>query len=135
MLGKDNRSRPKRFRAVGNSINVVFPLCLDDFRVDSDGSAMPRFFSEIRRQMSTACYRGNRHAAMSFVFLLTVLSSGAPEQIAAQVSLSGPSAVRLGGTAQYSATAGGVTTPVVWSVNGFAGGTSSTGPISAAGLY
>ncbi len=51
------------------------------------------------------------------------------------VALSGPSQVRLGGTGQYSALVNGVPGAVVWSVNGVAGGTSSTGPISASGFY
>ena len=53
-----------------------------------------------------------------------------------QVTIIGPSQVRLGGHAQYSAlVVGAAGSAVVWSVNGFAGGTSSTGPISTSGMY
>jgi uncharacterized protein (DUF1800 family) len=52
------------------------------------------------------------------------------------VSLSGPTQVRFGTTAQYSAVVSGVSNPaIVWSVNGFVKGNSATGSISATGLY
>jgi uncharacterized protein (DUF1800 family) len=46
------------------------------------------------------------------------------------VTVTGPSQVRLGGSAQYSAASG-----VVWSVNTITGGNASIGLISASGLY
>jgi uncharacterized protein (DUF1800 family) len=46
------------------------------------------------------------------------------------VTVTGPSQVRLGGSAQYSAAPG-----VVWSVNTITGGNASIGLISASGLY
>jgi uncharacterized protein (DUF1800 family) len=46
------------------------------------------------------------------------------------VSVTGPSQVRFGGSAQYSAAPG-----VVWSVNTITGGNASIGLISASGLY
>jgi hypothetical protein len=52
------------------------------------------------------------------------------------VSLSGPSQVRFGATAQYSAVVSGVKSPtIVWSVNGTVHGTVANGLISATGLY
>jgi len=60
---------------------------------------------------------------------------GLQTQASAQLSLTGPSFVRFGGSAQYSALVGGAPTAAVWSVNGFAGGTGSTGPISTTGMY
>jgi uncharacterized protein (DUF1800 family) len=52
------------------------------------------------------------------------------------VLVSGPSATRLNGTAQFSATVNGTTNTVVsWQVNGVAGGSAASGTISAAGLY
>ena len=52
------------------------------------------------------------------------------------VLVSGPSATRLNGTAQFSATVSGTTNTVVsWQVNGVAGGSAASGTISAAGLY
>jgi uncharacterized protein (DUF1800 family) len=51
------------------------------------------------------------------------------------VALSGPSQLRLGGTGQYGALVNGVPGAVVWSVNGYAGGANSTGPISTTGFY
>jgi hypothetical protein len=55
---------------------------------------------------------------------------------AEKVMLSGPFQVRLGEAAQYSASVWNATIPpVVWLVNGAAGGTSSTGLISASDLY
>jgi uncharacterized protein (DUF1800 family) len=77
-------------------------------------------------------YRRNRHRVASLLFFLAACHGGLQAQT---VSLNGPSQVRLGGTAQYSALVNGAPTPIVWSVNGVAGGISSTGRISASGLY
>ena len=55
-------------------------------------------------------------------------------QAQSQVSIVGPTEVRLGGDAQYSALLNGSTdSVVVWSVNGFIDGNTTTGPISASG--
>jgi uncharacterized protein (DUF1800 family) len=72
-----------------------------------------------------------RHCGVTFGFLLVAFSTG----LHAQVSIVGPTQLRLGGSAQYSAMVGGAPVNAVWSVNGFAGGTGSTGPISASGFY
>jgi uncharacterized protein (DUF1800 family) len=53
-----------------------------------------------------------------------------------QVTVNGAGQVRLGSTAQLSATVNNSTsTAVTWAVNGIAGGSSSVGTISATGLY
>jgi Abnormal spindle-like microcephaly-assoc'd, ASPM-SPD-2-Hydin len=53
-----------------------------------------------------------------------------------QVSIEGPTEVRLGGSAQYIAEVNGVPdSAVVWSVNGFVDGNSTTGSITGSGLY
>jgi uncharacterized protein (DUF1800 family) len=64
-------------------------------------------------------------------FLLAASGSG----LRAQITVTGPTQVRLGSSAQYNATTGGATVSAAWSVNGFVGGTGSTGLISPAGLY
>ena len=92
---------------------------------------MPPFSQVTGHIFKTSDRSKKRHRALSLGFLLAACSSG----LQAQVSLVGPTQVRLGGNAQYSALAGGVATTAVWSVNGFAGGTGSTGPISTSGLY
>jgi uncharacterized protein (DUF1800 family) len=52
------------------------------------------------------------------------------------VTVNGASQVRLGSTAQLTATVTGETnTSVTWQVNGISGGSSAVGTISAAGLY
>ena len=52
------------------------------------------------------------------------------------VSVSGPAATRLNGTAQFTAVVTGTTnTAVTWQVGGVTGGTTATGIISATGLY
>ncbi len=57
-------------------------------------------------------------------------------QAQSQVSIVGPTEVRLGGDAQYSALLNGSTdSAVVWSVNGFIDGNATTGPMTASGLY
>jgi uncharacterized protein (DUF1800 family) len=60
---------------------------------------------------------------------------GLQSQASTQLSVSGVSQIRFGGSGQYSALAAGVPTAAVWSVNGVAGGTIATGPISTTGLY
>jgi len=60
---------------------------------------------------------------------------GLQTQASAQLSISGPDQMRLGGSQQYTAMAAGVPTAAVWSVNGYVGGIGSTGPISTTGMY
>jgi uncharacterized protein (DUF1800 family) len=67
--------------------------------------------------------------------LLAAWVGGLHSQASAQVSVTGPFNVRLGGTAQFSAQVNGAPVSPVWSVNGYAGGIGSTGPISTTGLY
>lgn len=67
--------------------------------------------------------------------ILAAGASGLVSQTCAQVSVAGPNTVRLGGTAQFSASVNRATVSPMWSVNGFVGGTGSTGPISSTGLY
>jgi uncharacterized protein (DUF1800 family) len=78
--------------------------------------------------MSTFCSR------ISLVLLLATCCSALHAQ-APVVTLSGPTQIRLGGTGQYSALVNGIPGAVVWSVNGVAGGTNATGPISTSGFY
>jgi uncharacterized protein (DUF1800 family) len=97
---------------------------------------MSSFASQIAQPSWSMCYRRNRPAVTSMVFLLAACSGGLQAQTAAKVALTGPPNVRFGGTAQYSALVNGAGgTAVVWSVNGVAHGTSATGIISASGLY
>ncbi len=66
------------------------------------------------------------------LFLLGACSTG----LWAQVTVSGPSQIRIGSSAQYSAAiAGAASSAVVWSVNGVAHGNATTGAISSSGLY
>ena len=72
---------------------------------------------------------------IALVLFLATCSGVLHGQSPAVVSLSGPTQIRLGGTGQYSALVNGVPGTVVWSVNGYGGGASSTGPISTSGFY
>lgn len=56
-------------------------------------------------------------------------------QTTAQVSIIGSTQIRHGSSAQYSAILGGAPTPAAWFVNGFAGGNTTTGLITASGVY
>ena len=79
-----------------------------------------------------ATFSSQRAAKLLILFVMAC--SGVLQ--AETVSLSGPTQVRFGTTAQYSAVVSGVSKPaIVWSVNGFVKGTSATGSISASGLY
>jgi uncharacterized protein (DUF1800 family) len=61
-------------------------------------------------------------------------ATAVPPQVV--VTVNGASSVRLGSTAQLSATVTNSTnTAVTWQVNGIAGGSSAVGTISATGLY
>jgi hypothetical protein len=90
---------------------------------------MSTFSSPVPQPGSSMHYRKRHGLIPLLLFLAAAGSGGLGGQTPAGLSLSGPSQVRLGGTAQYSALLNGVASPVVWSVNGFAGGTGSTGPI------
>lgn len=76
-------------------------------------------------------------AAVLFLSLLAGCSSGTSSSTPqVQVAVAGASTVRLGSTAQYSAAVvGSSNTAVTWQVNGVTGGSSTTGTISATGLY
>ena len=63
-------------------------------------------------------------------------STTTPQSSPVTVAVTGASSVRLGATAQMTATVANTTnTGVTWSVNGVAGGSASNGTISATGLY
>ena len=67
---------------------------------------------------------------------LTAGSSGGGGTTTIQVTVSGSSTVRLGGTAQYAAAVTGTAnTSVSWEVNGLVGGSTTAGIISTSGLY
>jgi hypothetical protein len=85
-------------------------------------------------QRSSSCHRSGRHAVTIFVFFLAV-SLYDQAQTTAPLSIAGPTQIRLGGNAQYSATVGGAPTPTAWFVNGFAGGNTTTGLITTSGVY
>jgi hypothetical protein len=95
---------------------------------------MSTLFPPASQQKTLCSYRGDRHRIMIFVFFLAVCIC-LHAQTTAQVSIVGPTQVRLGGNAQYSATLGGAPTPVAWSVNGFPGGNTTTGLIATSGVY
>ena len=69
--------------------------------------------------------------------LVVGCSSGGTAPVATpQISLVGPSSVRLGSTQQFTATVTNTTNiAVTYQVNGVAGGTAATGTISTTGLY
>jgi uncharacterized protein (DUF1800 family) len=93
---------------------------------------MPTFPAQITRQRLSTGYR---RTIMSLVLLLTASSSGLHAQTPAPLTIAGPTEVRLGGSATYSALVHGAPATVVWSVNGYAGGIASTGTISSSGVY
>jgi uncharacterized protein (DUF1800 family) len=62
--------------------------------------------------------------------------SGPPNPAQVQVTVGGAGQVRLGSTAQFTATVTNTAnTSVTWQVNGVTGGSSAAGTISATGLY
>jgi hypothetical protein len=65
----------------------------------------------------------------------TVFVAPVQAQNSTSVSIAGPSQIREGGTAQYSALLNGAPVAVQWSVNGVAGGKASSGLISTSGVY
>jgi uncharacterized protein (DUF1800 family) len=96
---------------------------------------MPTFSSPILGKSLSRLDRTHARRLILQGLLLAAWACGAAHPASAQVSVTGPYTVRLGGTAQFSAMVNGATVTPVWSVNGFVGGTGSTGPISTTGLY
>jgi uncharacterized protein (DUF1800 family) len=99
---------------------------------------MPAYYSQIagpgpsRRDRS----QPRRMILRGWLLLLPAACCiGLQTQASAQLSISGPDQMRFGGSQQYTALAAGVPTAAVWSVNGYVGGTGSTGPISTTGMY
>lgn len=91
--------------------------------------------------MSFHSLRYTRRGLASFSFykwksllLLMLCAAGVP--VWSQISIVGPTEVRLGGSGQYSAVVNGAAdSAVVWLVNGFVNGNTTTGPITSSGLY
>jgi uncharacterized protein (DUF1800 family) len=82
------------------------------------------------------CRRRNRHTVILLACLLVAARGSLKALTPTQISITGPTQVRLAGSAQYNAQVNGViSSAVVWSVNGVAGGTSANGTISATGAY
>jgi Abnormal spindle-like microcephaly-assoc'd, ASPM-SPD-2-Hydin len=69
------------------------------------------------------------------VLLLAAGMSALLAQSPPPLSIVGPTQVRLGNSANYSALVNGANASVVWSVDGFAGGKVSYGAISSSGMY
>lgn len=63
-------------------------------------------------------------------------SGGSSQQQQPSITVSGTSQVRLGGTDSFTATVSNLSNPsVTWQVNGVAGGNSTVGTITSAGVY
>jgi len=97
---------------------------------------MATSLAKIAPSFVLVCRRRNRHALILLVCLLVAARGGLKAQTPTQISITGPMQVRLAGSAQYNALVNGVvSSAVVWSVNGVAGGTIPDGTISASGVY
>jgi hypothetical protein len=96
---------------------------------------MPTFLPQTKRQSSSTCRRSKYLPVMSVVFFLAACISGPQAQTLAPLSIVGPTRIRIGGHANYSAIVNGVSSSVNWWVNGFPGGDASCGTISSSGVY
>jgi hypothetical protein len=96
---------------------------------------MPTFSQQTARQSALIWHRPRRSTVPSLVLLLAACISGLQAQSPAPLSIVGPTQVRLGDYANYSAVVDGANASVVWSVDGFAGGKVSYGRISSSGMY
>jgi hypothetical protein len=90
---------------------------------------------ETAKHKSSICHRRRRPAITSLVLFLAACVSGLQAQTPPPLSIVGPTQVRLGGNANYTALVNGGSPIVVWSVDGFAGGKVSYGTISSSGMY
>ena len=95
---------------------------------------MPTILLQASRQAASSCHCSGRHAITILVFFLAV-SMCVQAQTTPQVTIIGPTQIRHGGSAQYSAALGGAPTPVAWFVNGFPGGNTTTGLVTPSGVY
>jgi hypothetical protein len=98
-------------------------------------STMPTFSQPAARLCVLICHRPRRRAVTLLVLFLAAGISSLQAQSPAPLSIVGPTQVRLGGYANYSALVNGANASVVWSVDGFAGGKVSCGIISSSGMY
>ena len=96
---------------------------------------MPKFSRQTARRSALICHRPRRRAVASLGFFLATGISSLQAQSPAPLSIVGPTQVRLGSSANYSALVNGANASVVWSVDGFAGGKVSYGIISSSGMY
>jgi hypothetical protein len=97
---------------------------------------MQRFSSQTARQNAVICHRpARRTTVLTLVLFLAIRISSLQAQGPAPLSIVGPTQVRLGDGASYSAFVNSASASVVWSVNGVAGGKASWGTISSSGMY
>jgi hypothetical protein len=96
---------------------------------------MPTLSPETAKHNSSICHRRRRPAATSLVLFLAACVSGLQAQTPPPLSIVGPTQVRLGDNANYTALVNGASPIVVWSVDGFVGGKVSYGKISSSGMY
>jgi hypothetical protein len=96
---------------------------------------MPRFLPQIWQHRPPIFFLACQHAIACLIFVFALLNGSMQAQTSLEVSVAGPSTVRLGGNARYRASVEDKAVSVVWSVDGVAGGTNFTGRISAEGVY
>jgi uncharacterized protein (DUF1800 family) len=97
---------------------------------------MVLFRAQIAVSGLSATYHRYRHVITLLASFLLASGAALHAQTSPTIAITGPNQARLGVSVQYSALIAGVSSSAVaWSVNGVANGNSSTGSISASGLY
>jgi hypothetical protein len=97
---------------------------------------MQRFSSQTAGQNAVICHRpARRTTVLTLLLFLAIRISSLHAQVPAPLSIVGPTQVRLGDGANYSAFVNNASANVVWSVNDVAGGKASWGTISYSGVY
>ena len=99
--------------------------------------------ARLRTSASAMCTHPSplRHVTYFLMTVSIISVTGCGERIIIQkpansLTIHGPSEVRIGDTASFTTTLRGVTSgPLVWSVNGVVGGSTTIGTISANGIY
>jgi hypothetical protein len=112
----------------------LMSLCA--FATEIAGDPGPYCLSTTKSNRPIASSCACHHLVLFSLAMFMALAANVQAQTSPVLSVAGPTEIRFGDQPQYTALLDGASgSAVSWAVNGFVGGTGSTGPISASGVF
>jgi hypothetical protein len=111
-------------------------MSLCAFATEIAGDPGPYCLSTTKSNRPIASSCACHHLVLFSLAMFMALAANVQAQTSPVLSVAGPTEIRFGDQPQYTALLDGASgSAVSWAVNGFVGGTGSTGPISASGVF